>query len=150
MPADRRARLVAIMRGDYWTGSGVTDVTDVTGVTANVTPRGNEGYGVTPVTPLSDETLQFEREIQEEKRARNRMSDPKDRQNVWWRELLDVRARYDEIAAVAEFEQGNSRDAAERIAIERLIETLRDYGLTENEALELVNTKLGLPFIVFR
>jgi hypothetical protein len=147
MKADRLARLVAIMRGNPAPEEGVTDVT---GVTVDPSPHENAGYEVTPVTPCTDIVRQSEPEAQEEEQARNHPKDPDEALDPWWRDPVELRARYDEIAAIVEFDQGNSRDVADRIAMERLIEVLKDYGLTENEALELVKTKLGLPFIVFR
>jgi hypothetical protein len=51
----------------------------------------------------------------------------------WWRDAEAIEARFYEISAYLEYEQGNTRLVADRLAKEGLARELRAAGLSENE-----------------
>ena len=55
----------------------------------------------------------------------------------WWRDPVELRARFDEIAGYLEFDNHCDRDAAERLALEALARELRDeHGLSKLAAIQ--------------
>ncbi len=57
----------------------------------------------------------------------------------WWRDPIELCARFDEIAGQAEYDNGADRDAAERIAHECLYVELTDAGQTREAAIRRAN-----------
>lgn len=54
----------------------------------------------------------------------------------WWRDPVELRARFDEIAGYLEFDNNCDRDEAERLALEALARELREeHGLSDAAAI---------------
>jgi hypothetical protein len=58
----------------------------------------------------------------------------------WWRDPEAIRCRFDEIAAVAEFDNGADRDVAEQIARECLVRELQAAGLADSRIRSAIET----------
>jgi hypothetical protein len=64
----------------------------------------------------------------------------------WWRDPVELRARFDEIAGYLEFDNNCDRDVAERLALEALARELRDeHGLSDAAAMSIGIELASLP-----
>jgi hypothetical protein len=56
----------------------------------------------------------------------------------WWRDPAAIRFRFDEIAGMAEYDNGLDREEAERIARQCLFQELRQHGVSREAAIRRI------------